>query len=230
MKLGRTRYVPPMVAHFPMGEVSWTKELLPEFLWLGLLNRHLGEHETARLLQEFVAGAGILPAMTWLALMSSYAAFDERSRASCRDALSAKRREQLSGSLEPLTAIFPEHPMAFLISPAATDASTSVPELRKAVSELHDRHGVPAIWMQTQAEYLLLEQRLISFASEAMVPDLNAISGYPRTEESQRAAAQIRAQLNGLSETFLGALPDRTWGTRFWNKCMSLGECSPWLT
>lgn len=220
----------PMVAHFPMGEVSWTKELLPEFLWLGLVNRHIGEHETARLLHELVARAGSLPAMTWLALMSTYAALDDPSRALCRDALSARRKEQLSESLEPLTAIFPDHPMAFLVSPAGIDSSTAVPELRAAVSELHDRRGVPAMWMQSQAEYLLLEQRLITFASVEMVPDLNAISAYPRTEESQQAAAQIRALLNGLSQVFLESLPDRTWWATFWSKCMTIGECAPWLT
>lgn len=220
----------PMVAHFPMGEVSWTKELLPEFLWLGLVNRHIGEHETARLLHELVARAGSLPTTTWLALMSTYAALDHPSRALCHDALSARCKEQLSESLEPLTAIFPDHPMAFLVSPASIDATAAVPELRAAVSEHQDRRGVPAMWMQTHAEYLLLDQHLISFGSEEMVPDLNAIAAYPRTEESQRAAAQIRASLNGLSQVFLDALPDRTWGATFWSKCMTLGECAPWLT
>jgi len=213
-----------------MGEVSWTKELLPELLWLGLVNRHIGEHETARLLHELVAGAGSLPAMPWLALMSTYAALDEPSRALCRGTLTPKRKEQLSQSLEPLTAIFPDHPIAFLVTPASIDEAIAVPELREAVSELHDRRGVPAMWMQTQAEYLLLDQNLITFGSEEMVPDLNAIASYPRTQESQRAAAQIRASLNGMSQVFLDALPDRSWAATFWSKCMTLGRCVPWLT
>ena len=146
----------PRMADFHILEVKWAEDMLPEFLWLGLLNAMHGQAagaEIALLVARAARAAHRRGMQRWFALLGEYAVLDDHEKADFLTGLGAAGVLQpLREGLRVLSAFYPENPLRDLFrgeEVAADDATLR--RLKAVVAPLFPRAGTEATRVQANA-------------------------------------------------------------------------------
>lgn len=216
-----------------LSQYSWTRQLVPEALWIGLVIDHYGYEAARGHCQALIRAA--CEAMNGLdcpmfVRFSAFAELSEEEKASVISKLDLGALTAIRTSLAPLTAVASNHPLAFLGKADAVPAKeTGLPELLR---EFYDRNSRAAVLSSALGYELGIEQGKIHTAAH-LIDDLNerfnVISRYPETEESRLAAGAFRAAASTLFMTldlddarFEESAP---WVKEFWNRISGFGPC-----
>lgn len=231
VRIGR-RLVPPFLRFAPVGEVKWLDQILPEILWLGLLNARHGEVRGAELGLAVAKAAEKIakpPPNTWFGLSTAYSALGVEGAAELRAKMqSVGLLEDLLAALGPLLCRYPDCPLGVLEPADASgvgDASADLAHIKEAIRALIDRRNRAATFAQTNAIYIAFVTDRLVVSSASALADFPAVEAYPSTELSRRVAAAIRATLNmmvGASTTNAGS----NWPSRFWTRGLQLESCN----
>lgn len=227
------RFVPPFLHKLgQFGEVNWPDCILPELLWIGLLNRHLGFKEGTNLALSLAKAAvetfDELPKL-WFAPTSSYGALTvEQRRMVTRTLKEFRHLDSLRKAIIPLGAFYPDCPLNFLFEgklPEPKDSKEHLEELKEVVSSLFDRWDTPATRVQANAIYIAFVTGKLKVAAGTPLANFPAVADFPHTEESKIIASGARAMVNG----FFGGegLYDKSsfWPEYFWNRGLELEPC-----
>lgn len=216
-----------------MREISYVDLILPELLWLALLNDSYGLAKGAELglaLPKAVTKieSGSSSPRKWLALTSSYATLTNEQKEQIVSALlSSDELEPLTQALSPLVAFYPECPFTFLYrgqSPRVEDSKTSLVQFKAFLSNLFDKYDKPATLMQANAVYIAFVTDILKVAKGLALSNFPAIADFPETGESKRVAASIYATVSGFGAHFHIEEPS-AWPTYFWNRGLELESC-----
>lgn len=209
--------------------ISW-KDLLPELLWLGLMNKTLGLKQAVEVAVESVRLAETTnPKEGDRPIFCLTSAFSALSANHAKD-LSAKfttagLKDSLKRSLFALTANYPECPFKFLFEEAelSAGATKDMDVLKRIVGLLLDRRGRDATLVQTTAICSASASGRILMKRGMAMGDFNAVLKYPNTERSKQVASLIRATTNMLS------LPEArgsfSWSDYFWRRGFEISNC-----
>lgn len=211
----------------PMHEVSWINTMIPELLWIALVQEAWGPRRGVEIVTAFtrdVRASDPQRDRTIWAAAGKFAALPEGALA----AIVAGRpyRDDLCAPLAPLHAHYPDHPMRDLTTMTApTLESQILGPLKALVSELIDRASTSAIMTQATATWLAFDADRLKVSTGLALADFPRIEDYPGTEQSQRIAASIRATLNQMfGETDMMA-SGTGWPVAFWNRGLELEPC-----
>jgi len=232
----KRKLIPPAVRAFggKLAQYSWTRQLVPEAIWLGLVIDRCGYQGARSLCRSLVLTSRDAfgdEASPLFVRMSAYSLLDADARARVLGALSPADRAELSKSLVPLTKIDPSHPLAFLddggdLEPVTADRFPAV------LQEFYDRHGRLAVLSLALAYELGLVQGKVHVADH-LVDSLNAgfrdIGDFPKTDASQEAAGRFRAAAPMLfmtpNDDGEGFREDDSWVGVFWDGIAGFGPC-----
>jgi hypothetical protein len=221
------KFIPPMKQVPGLREMSYIDDLLPELIWLGLINDRIGFVPGARLFEQIVAAAlqaskGRPP--TNYALISSYRSFNKVEQQVFLHSLSTMSAlDQLKEYLAPLVLLYDECPIRFIGPPeTVTTENTLLAALRSSVERHIDKYETPGIVLNGMMLVSRLLTKTIHFSSEIVMPDFNAVVDSPGSEEAKRASGFMRA--NAMAE--LGMLNiGNDWARFFWNRSYALTPC-----
>lgn len=215
------KFIPPMM-QFDISEARWIKTMVPEFIWIALLQDSLGyaqgaevARKTAELARE-IEGANI----TWGAELSAFARLPDARKEQLTDAISsAGVGADLERGLAPLQRFYPTHPLAFALSTNAPDVALH--EYKRILADLFRRTNTSAMRVQATALYLAFDAGFLKVAPNTTLADFPKVQHYPGTERSRQVAAAVRAGLNAISIQIAGA----QWPDFFWNRGLELEPC-----
>ena len=214
------RFIPPLVEVTGGVEgVKWVEQILPELLWLGLLNEtHLAEGpDLAISLMKAAkeATARELP-KDWFATASSYLRLSEGQKQTIVASLTASQKlEPIRLALAALVAFYPECPLAFLFHGVSTDKyNPNIKIFKIILDSLLGRRDRPAMLAQASVVYLGFVSDMLKIMDGMSLGNFPEISNYPHTEESQRVGASVRAVVSGFFGIESGSKPS-PWAVYF---------------
>jgi hypothetical protein len=221
------RFVPPLL-ELGMTEVSFVNQLLPEILWMGLINDKLGYKkgiETALLVAETANAVSNSATDGNFALASSYLGLSEdQQKEVVRKLDAAGELTTVRSCLKPLIVLYKGFPLSFL---GANKEKRTKRELIKTMAGCVARHmnkyQKPATAIQTAVIYIR------GVAGKLVLPagfdiDLNAIFESPESKQGQIASSFVRACV--MTEMLIPeAGQENLWARSFWNQGLKLGAC-----
>jgi hypothetical protein len=223
------RFLPPMASVQNLKPVSYVNQLLPEILWMGLINDVLGYKDGLELCQTLAVTAKKVHQSKMninFALCSSYLQLSEAERSEIVSRLAeAKALDRLTSCISPLVVLYKGFPLAFLgAGESAPGREDLVRILKNSIRRHIVKYEVPGLVIQAAVMYIRGITGGLSFPKNMKVPDLNAIVSSPESEEAKMAGALVRSFV--LTEiTLAGEDKKDSWARDFWNQGLHLDGC-----
>jgi hypothetical protein len=222
------RFIPPMKQLPQMRSIGFVDDMLPELIWLGLINDRIGFVGGAKLFEKVVAAATEIERTdqqkTNYACISLYGSFNEAQKEAFLKGLSSRSLlVPLQEYLAPLVLLYDECPLRFIGPPSTVYSESSLVKLiRDCVSHHADKYETPGIVLNGMMLLSRLITKSIHFSSDIELPNFNAVIDAPGSEEAKRAAGFMRA--NAIGEFGMLGI-DRAWAKNFWNRGYELSKC-----
>jgi len=211
----------------PMREVSWINMMIPELLWIALLQQAWGPHRGVEIITAFtrdVRASDPKRDSTLWAAAGKFAALPDGVLTGIIEGQSD--REDLCGPLSALHAHYPDHPMRELVpTVTAPTWSQDLGALKGLVGSLLDRASSSSTMVQATATWLAFDAERLKVSAGLALADFPRIEDYPKTEQSQRIAASIRATLNQMFGELDLMASGTDWPIAFWNRGLELEPC-----
>ncbi|QKK20484.1 DUF5677 domain-containing protein [Rhizobium indicum] len=231
----RRKLIPPFLHKLggKFSQYSWTRQLVPEALWIGLLIDNCG-YKSARDHAQALGKAAFSARNKFdcppFVKFSTFAELSDSQKQATISSLKQASLAAIRHSMAPLAAVIPDHPLAFLGKvDASPEQNARFPELLR---EFYDRNSRAAVHSTAIGYGLGLDQEKIHVAAhliEDLIAKFKVIEDYPETEESRRAAGAFRAAAPTL---FMGVNVDEAqfetdapWVESFWEHIAGFGPC-----
>jgi hypothetical protein len=208
-------------------ETIWLDDLLPELVWIALINARFGKKRGAELCVELAKAAASCSsdAPGAFAFISEYG----RLRPTEQECVIAKLAGSgalghLSNALQVLATYYSECPLGFLwtTQEPVPRIEDNLQELKLLVLDIVDRHGITATFVQATAVYVYFLNGKLTACPGSTLADFMAIEAYPNSDASLKVATAVRALING----FPGSLNLSTyWRHYFWDRGRKLEAC-----
>lgn len=202
--------------------------MLPELIWIGLINDNIGYVKGARLIEKIFAAVdeiGVRDAKTNFAYASSYAVLQDGKKLALLDRLTPLGiMDDLKTYLAPLVLLYyDEFPMRFIGPPSTVISNEQlIGKVSSCVEKHLDKYQTPGIVLHGSVLLSRLVTKTISLPAGMELPDFNSVIDAPESHEAKRAAGFMRA--NALGEFGMLGISDR-WARYFWNRGYELSPC-----
>jgi hypothetical protein len=224
-----SRFIPPMKQIPNMKSTSFVNQMLPELIWIGLVNDNIGYVKGARFVEKiFIAANEIAAGETKenFAYASSYGMLDDSNKLALIDKLAPLGiLDDLKNYLAPLVLLYyDEFPMRFIGPPSTVISNEQLVRRISLCVEKHlDKYETPGIVLNGSVFLYRLVTKTISFSADMKLPNFNAVIDAPESDEAKRAAGFMRA--NAIGEFGTLGISDR-WARYFWNRGYELSPCT----
>ena len=225
-----SKFLPPIHKIGGLGEVSYVNQLLPEVLWMGLLNRTYGYKEGVALASELASQAlehHSTDRYQNFAMTSSYLHLTDTEKSEVVESVTGRGRlERYQSALAPLLVLYRSFPLGFIGSPTKeTSAADLLNELKATVSGLMNKFDTPALIAQANLTHIRGATGGLHMAPHIEIPDLDSLITKPDSEAARRAGGFVRS--SALMELGHGGEKDTDWWAReFWNTSYRIDNCS----
>jgi hypothetical protein len=184
----------------PMREVSWINTMIPELLWIALLQNAYGPHRCVEILTAFtrdLRGSSPERADTVWAAAGKFSIVPTAELQTLANENEAKYGRELRVALRPIAALYPTHPLnnIFLFEDL-TPKPHDIELVKKVIVEMYDRSSWGATMIQAHAVWLAFDLGRLVVSPDVSLARFPEIDQYPHTDLSQRIAGAIRASLN----------------------------------
>lgn len=224
----RSKLVTPFNDAFgPMGEVSWINTMIPELLWIALVQQAWGPRRGVEIITAFTRDVRASDPKRDRTIWAAAGKFSALPKGVLAGTVKGRPyREDLCVPLVPLNAHYPDHPMRELVlGGTGTSSSHDLGTLKALVGELFDRSSTGATMVQATAMWLAFDADRIKVSAGLALADFPRIEDYPKTEQSQRIATSIRASLNMMFGDLDLMASGTGWPIAFWNRGLKLEPC-----
>ena len=243
-QLGK-KFIPPMQQLGPWKDANWIGLILPEILWIALLNDCYGWVRGAELSLALARAAaeatGIDPTefkkqfgkspKQMFATTTAYATLSgEQEHQAISQLRKTSQLEPIVNGLALLFSYYPNCPLKFLLQGLPKHGNASnLEHFKQVLSALLDKYDDPATFTMANAMYIAFctnKMRVIvedrNSSQKSALANLPAIKDFPNTEESRMVAAGVRASIGVL---VTGDNASTEWPDYFWNRGLELEAC-----
>lgn len=224
------RFVPPLMQFDNLTQVSWYREMLPDFLWIALM---MGRRSDWRAVYEALTVVDrFLPAGDRIAdgRLSSFALVPEPNRAAARKALRHETPHALPTAFGHALRLFPKCPAVWLYADSPEhsepDPTVGLPLLRSLIEDNADKSGVRSTRLRMAAISRMVTHGKFVHTGDSL---MQMVPRYPSglIEEDQRTVESLMRAMWG---TLFGieVEDDRSaldWAHEFWQRSRSLVPC-----
>jgi len=223
------KLIPPLLQRFSnFHETSWIRRIVPELLWIGLLQERELKRGIDLSLTLAKAASDVAPLTLprWYGTASSFSGLTDDHGESIREALASRGDLfEMQKSLHPLVSCYPESPLRLLFGADVGEPATGELDLlRRVLVEMFDRRTSSAIFTQATFIYLAFVLGGLKVAEGLALADFPKVMDYPHTERSRQVAAAVRSSV----QFFFGPPaydPASSWPGYFWNRGLELEPC-----
>jgi hypothetical protein len=228
-QLGKT-LIPPFTHLLgPLHEVSWVKTILPELLWIALIQDRYGHHRGVELITATARAARQVASLAEPSIFGAISSFDMLTHAQQKEVRSMLAISgdlfQIQQALLPLIALYPRCPISCLFSTEASEAHKDhLRYLKTLVSGLYDRGSRDTVMVQASFVWLAFDSGKLKVFSGLALVKFPEIERYPDTELSQKIASGVRSTLHLFFEG--NSYPvSSDWPRYFWNHGLEIDPC-----
>lgn len=220
------KFIPPLLQVGTFQTVKWQLPVLPELLWLALLNDTHGPKLGAELALALPRAAIKLVPHRWYAPASAFNVLSSGHKSAVLDFLAQEGKARLlRDALNDLVWFYPNCPLAFLFPNGAAqpqDPEAALAHFKAILAPLFYKHDKAPMMMQANAVYIAFVTGILTVASHTSLANFPEIAKYPDTEESERVGSGVRSTVIG----FFGSSYDFSdWPHYFWNRGLELEPC-----
>lgn len=218
------KYVPAILTLGQFNTVPYVRVIIPELIWLAVLNHRLGNvigAQVAQVIGSTLKSANHNP--MWFGSISSLKDVSEQTKQNITKAL---RDEDLADSVEmalsPFLDFYPEFPGGFLLGTQSTAKSPGfIQEIKTLLDELYDTESGATVFMCANAIYAGFCQgfQVNEGVSLAQFPE---VENYPTTELSKRVASACRSTVLLTVGEYVIEAGLTQWSSYFWNRSLQL--------
>ena len=230
---GKT-YVPPFTHMIgPLQEISWVKTILPELLWIALLQNHHGHRRGVELVTVLARTSRKFSSSTKLQIfgaISSFMKLSDTEKDNIRNALAAAGELfPIQEAIFPLIAFYPDCPLHFLFAHNASSIDTGLLDadlnrLRSVAAGLYDKTTRDATMVQATMVWLAFDADVLKVARHLPLAKFPEIEKYPDSELSQEIASSVRSSVQAFFvPPFYSESAD--WPRYFWNRGLEIDHC-----
>jgi hypothetical protein len=231
------KLLPPLLVGTPPVHASlWHIERLPQLILLALYlenNTLAAAIETflrmsvsySAILKDFRGGKVFRPIR-----MGEHLTLEEYEKQAVKQhSDGAAWRSAVDPYLTMISSLLATNPMDYLSSDGDDNCDYArddrVRILKGLLDKTIDSHSKPSLLIQTAAVAVELYSGNTKLCTGVDLPDLNAISDYPNTEESKHAAGFVVTHDLSVAMGMNPGQPDMTWQRQFWDSCYRLEPC-----
>ncbi len=221
------RFIPPMKQIPSMNQVSYIDNILPELIWIGLINEKVGYIRGTRILEKIFSTIDEFKEPeqhSSFALISSFNSLSLYQKECLAEVLDQDGfLEIVRNSIAPLNLLYENCPLLFLGPPTEQYSSEElIATMKNCVGKVIDKYETPGIVLNGSILLSRLVTRKIKFPADMDLPDFNAVINSPDSDDAKRAAAFMRS--NALMEFGMHKV-DTSWAQYFWNRGYELSPC-----
>jgi hypothetical protein len=224
------RFIPPLMQFDNLKSISWHHEMLPDFLWIGLM---LGRQSDWRAVYAPLSVVDrFVPEGDRIAdgRLTSFALVPDADRAAAREAIQSETPHALPAALGHAFGLYPTCPAAWLFADSSAlrdpDPSIGLPLLQGIVTDNADKAGVRSTRLRMAAISRLVTHRKFMHSGD---PLMQMVPKYPNglSERDQRA---VESMMRATWGTFFAIEVDRdpsavVWAREFWRRSRHLVPC-----
>ncbi len=218
------KFIPPLM-QLNLNETNWIQDMIPELLWIGLLNKKHGLKVGTELAVDI--------AKCWWDIV------DKKKQPpiytiSNIGSIKKEMQEKLLGLLEsngslhlineafnPLLYFYPKCPISFFSSPDKSDCS--IGEIKDLLTEVFDKTSVQSTFILATAFYIGCVLGRIKINKNLPLANFPEIEKYPKTELSREIAGSLRAMATG--SLGIDATNPTEWSNYFWKRGREIEPC-----
>lgn len=225
-KIGK-KFVAPMMQLPNLKCVGYVDNILPELIWIGLINEEIGFVPGARFIEKIFRSINTIDSKETLHNFA-YASSFEKLSIENKILLISKFEEldilnDLKKYIAPLTLLYDNFPLNF-IGPPLTVFSKEylIKKIFSCVDKCRDKYSVPGLVLIGSHMIFRLVTGRIKFAQDMKIPDFNTIISNPDSDEAKLAAGFLRSSI--LTDYPMAQL-NNNWPKFFWNHNYKLSPC-----
>jgi len=228
---GKT-FIPPFTHMLgPLQEISWVKTMIPELVWIALIQQHYGHSKGVSLITSLTRLARKCAPSEKIRIFVTISSFKEMTS---DEQLCLQSELGVSGELfeiqkafTPLIVFYPECTLRFLFStmPSLTDGGNKhLENFKTLVAGLYDKTSRNTMMVQATPVWLAFDSGALKVFEGLTLASFPEIEKYPNTELSQKVAASIRASVPMFfTEHHYPA--SSNWPRYFWNRGFEIDRC-----
>jgi hypothetical protein len=225
-------FVPPLMQLEQLHMVSWHRDMLPDFLWIGVMLGRRTDWQAAR--RPLAVLDAYVPAEETRVIdgrLSTFALVPEDRRHEAREHLRREFPEALPSALGHALCLFPSCPALWLydewLSGRKPDLEVGLNLLRTYIAEHRDKGGVRSTRLRMSAIMRLAVRGRFTYTDD---PIIRKVPDYPSrlSEADQRLVESVmRACWGSLSAVEeQDGQPRDIWASDFWTRCRALAPCA----
>ena len=227
-KIG-SKFIPPMMQLPNWSEISYINLMLPEIIWMGLINDEFGCLDGISLSTNLANRAFELKKSHKhinFALVSNFSLLSNEKKIELIKGLEESSEiGRYRRALLPLIVLYEDFPLSFIGTDEEEYEREQLIEKMKACIDRHaDKYETPAMIVQANVIYIRGTNGGLRVASHLEAPDLNVLIKDPKSEAARRAGGFVR---NGAMQEFMPMGEDRygDWSKTFWNQGYKIDKC-----
>jgi len=225
-------FIPPFTHMLgPLHEISWIKTMLPELLWIALIQDYFGPREGVALITSLTRLARKCSPSEKKRIFATISSLGEltKDKQLClqNELTTSGELFKIQKALLPLIVFYPKCPIRFLYSTMPSIAGGSEQELEQfkaLVERLYNKTSRGTMMVQATAIWLAFDSGVLKVVEGLALASFPEIEKYPHTELSQKVAASIRSSIYGFfDETHYPV--SSNWPRYFWNRGLEIDRC-----
>jgi hypothetical protein len=228
---GKT-FIPPFQHMLgPLSEISWVKTILPELLWIALIQDYHGHRDGIALITRFTRIARKCSSSEKQKIFATASALGELAK----DEKLCLQSElgafgdlfDIQKPLLPLITLYPECPLRFLYSVkpnSSGEEKQDIERLKNLVGGMYNKISRDTMMVQATAIWLAFDSGVLKVSEGLALAKFPEIEKYPNTELSEKVAASIRSSIfMFFTEPHYPKSPN--WPKYFWNRGFEIDKC-----
>lgn len=223
------KFIPPMLQLGKFHDVQWKTIMIPELIWIALINEQYGLRVGAELSLSLPHEVHLLKDpdnKSHFFKISSYDTLTEIQKNNIVNNLESKQLlSRIKKAIYPMLIYYPKCPLGFLFENkiADNDNLMLIYDFKKVLEKMFDRWNTDATFVQANAINIAFDSGRLKVFKGLELADFPEVEHFPYTEKSKRVASSIRSVLNSY---FDGEdVNQNIWPKYFWNKGLLLQKC-----
>lgn len=229
LRLGK-KLIPPLLAHGKFQDVSWVDFMIPELIWIALLNKEYGKQKGAEITRLYIKSIKELFPDNKLTcyFLSSLERYNKNESAKLLNDLERIGILNLLNSCYVnFVRIYPKSPLIILFGNQSLEENYDenyFSEFKALLKILYDKTSIEATFTIGNLIYSLMVNDMLIVTEKSSMSRLPELKDYPNTDISRLIASACRATINVL---FGDQIYQRNniWVPYFWNRGIEIENC-----
>lgn len=205
--------------------------MMPELLWIALIQDYHGLHEGVALITRFTRSARKCSSSKKKNIFATITSLGELTKDEmlCLQGELIARGDlfEIQKALFPLIALYPECPLDFLYSikpSSSVEKKEHLERMKNVVGGMYNKISRDTMMVQATAIWLAFDSGVLKVFEGLALAKFPEIERYPHTELSEKVAASIRSSIYMLF-TEHHYQDSENWPKYFWNHGIGVDKC-----